>query len=64
MCNIAQSLEVGCRMSVRHGEAAWSPELTEASNLDQLFSRDWAIMMSETSTSSRSFRSSELSQPI
>jgi hypothetical protein len=37
---------------------------TEVSNLEQLFSCTWAIMALETSTSSLSFRSSELSQPI
>jgi len=37
---------------------------TEVSNSDQLFHPAWAIMMLETSTSSLSFRSSELSQLI
>ena len=40
------------------------PRQIEVSNLDQLFLPDGAIMMLETSTSSLSFRSSELSQPI
>lgn len=36
----------------------------KVSNSDQLFPCAWAMMMSETSPSSLSFRSSELSQPI
>jgi len=36
---------------------------TEVSNSDQLLSAAWTMMMLETSTSSLSFRSSELSQP-
>jgi len=38
-------------------------EKTEVSNSDQLSSAGWTMMMLETSISSLSFRSSELSQP-
>ena len=37
---------------------------TEMSNSDQLLFRTWAIIMTEMSNSSLSFRFSELSQPI
>ena len=51
----------------RHGEVerAFALEAPiEVSNSDQLSSWGFAMMRAETSTSSLSFRSSELSQPI
>jgi hypothetical protein len=50
---------------MRHGDKRASDQgPTEVSTLDQLFRGGWAMMVPETSTSSLSFRSSELSQPI
>jgi hypothetical protein len=40
------------------------PSHLNVSNSDQLFFRGWAIITLEMSIASRSFRSSELSQPI
>jgi len=63
LCRIAHIRPKGCSFAtvpIPH-----RPFVTaDVSNLDQLFFTSGAIMMVETSTSSLSFRSSELSQPI
>jgi hypothetical protein len=62
-----------CRIAHNPPEISWHHETrrnsgfdsqTDVSNSDQLLFRGRAIMMAETSTSSLSFRSSELSQLI
>jgi uncharacterized protein YfaA (DUF2138 family) len=55
-----KTLQLARRRSTNFGVATKA----EVSNSDQLLSDAWAIMTLETSTSSLSFRSSELSQPI
>jgi hypothetical protein len=61
-CRIAHIAHKHSISALRQSGICWGHK-TEVSNLDQLFSYTWATMVPETSSSSLSFRSSELSQP-